>query len=215
MTSRTRYGWLSYAALLALMTTLAVGATAAVGSGKVSRLVTTAGTAAKQGLSKAKVKRIVKSEVRKQVKKARGPAGPAGPTGAAGPVGPAGPTEGIPIKKLAFRANKGTGLQIPYEGPGMKLEANCLDGSFQLRFRATEAGGIVHAFAVGSGGTTYSGGGVADINNALDLVPEGPIVSGKLEFAAKSGQAVTVNYMAAYGTAQADCVFTGTIAETS
>jgi hypothetical protein len=209
----TRKARIGYAASVAALLALALGVTGAIGAGKFSGMSgggATAKTSAK-GISKSKVKSLIKAEVKKQLKGKTGPAGPAGP---AGPSGPAGPTIGIPIKKLAFRANKGTGLQIPYDGPGMKLEANCLDGNFQLTFRAEEAGGLVHAFASGTGGTLYSGGGVADTNSALDLVPESPIVSGKLEYSAKTGETVTVNYMAVYGTGQADCVFTGTIAET-
>jgi hypothetical protein len=208
--SRTRYGWLGYAALVALLLALAIGATGAIGSGT---------TAKKKGLTKAAVKRIVKSEVKRQVAKARGPAGrtgPTGPAGAQGTPGPAGPAAPNQVKRLSFRFNVGSPLAVAYTGPGMRIEGECSTNQLALSFRASENGGVVHAFAVGADGVTYSGGGEPEVNNALILVPDGEgLVSGKLEYAAVNGATVTVNYMAGYGAKQGDCLFTGTVIETA
>jgi hypothetical protein len=209
-TSRTRFGWLGYAALVALLLALAIGATGAIGSGTAAK---------KKGLTKAAVKRIVKSEVKRRLAKARGPAGrtgPTGPAGAQGAPGPAGPAAPNQVKRLSFRFNVGSPLAVAYTGPGMRIEGECVTDQLALSFRANEDGGVVHAFAVGTGGATYSGGGESEVNNQLILVPDGEgLVSGKLEYAAVNGATVTVNYLAGYGAKQGDCLFTGTVIETA
>ena len=112
--------------------------------------------------------------------------------------------------KISFKANQGAGLQIPFEGNGMKLEAEC-STSFTLKVRATTRDNIFHALIVGADGKTYSGGSTqTNINDGLDIVPAGENpVSGKVEWAGSDGTNITLDYMAAYGTTQGDCVFTG------
>lgn len=207
-------------------------ASPALGDGKTRQLTSTSGPAAHQkldvtrapvartsqkkkakGLTRAQVLKLVRQQVAKSARP--GPAGPAGPVGPPGPAGPAGaPNNSIPVQKISFKSNQGATIQVPFDGPGMKLEAECA-AQFTLRFRAEEENGLVHAFAVGAQGVTYSAGFQTQPNDVLDLVPAGEgVVSGKLEFTQfGTGTNVTINYFAAYGSAQGDCVFTGTIVQ--
>ncbi len=118
--------------------------------------------------------------------------------------------------KISFKGSTGSGIAKPFEdaSSGMTLEADC-STTFSMKVRsATGTSGrdnIFHAFFVGANGTTYSGGELRTLpNDSLDLVPPGENpVSGKLEWAGLDGTNITLDYMAAYGTAQKDCVFTG------
>jgi hypothetical protein len=118
--------------------------------------------------------------------------------------------------KISFKASTGSGIAKPFEdaASGMSLEADC-STTFHLKVRsATGTNGrdnIFHALIVGAAGATYSGGELRTLpNDVFDLVPdnENP-VSGKLEWAGLDGTNITLDYMAAFGTAQKDCVFTG------
>ena len=227
MSHRRPFGKAFYPALATGILALAIGgASASAGAGRgsagegASAQMASARAHASKQLTGKQIKdgsiaaADLSAAVRRKLSKVGTP-GPAGPQGAPGPAGPAGGSgaaAGPAAQKLSFKGNQGAGLQVIYQSNGLKLEADCTS-AFQLRIRASTAGNITHAFAVGAGGVSYSSfNGNTSLNDFIELVPVNePIVSGQAQWASTDGTNLTISYLAAYGTGQGDCVFTGTV----
>ena len=227
MSHRRPFGKAFYPALATGILALAIGgASASAGAGRgsagdgASAQMASARAHASKQLTGKQIKdgsiaaADLSAAVRRKLNKVGTP-GPAGPQGAPGPAGPAGGSgaaAGPAAQKLSFKGNQGAGLQVIYQSNGLKLEADCTS-AFQLRIRASTAGNITHAFAVGAGGVSYSSfNGNTSLNDFIELVPVNePIVSGQAQWASTDGTNLTISYLAAYGTGQGDCVFTGTV----
>jgi len=229
MSHRRPFGKAFYPALATGILALAIGgASASAGAGRGSA---GDGASAQMASAPAHASKLVTGKqikdgsiaaadlsaaLRRKLNQAGTP-GPAGPQGAPGPAGPAGAAGGSAAgapaaQKLSFKGNQGAGLQVIYQSNGLKLEADCTS-AFQLRIRASTAGNITHAFAVGAGGVSYSSfNNNTSLNDFIELVPVAePIVSGQAQWASTDGTNLTISYLAAYSTGQGDCVFTGTV----
>jgi hypothetical protein len=209
-----RLGRLTYAAAVAGLLTLALGASAAIGAGADDSRATAGASA----MSKRQIQRMISSYVRRHAGRpgpqgapgVRGPAGPAGPAGATGATGPAG--AGVPeVTKLNFRTNRGSGMRTIYSGHGLSLEATCATPS-TLNLRFNGGGSSYHLFQVDAGGNVLRHSSTSTTNNNTVNLAAGTFpVSGKVEWVGHDGVPLTINYMIATGVPGGECLFSGSV----
>jgi len=108
------------------------------------------------------------------------------------------------------RSDTGTALHDVLNENGLRIQADCIGNVASAR--STADNGIVNVSGVAAGNIAFNNNDPDfDVNDFVSLVPPAVTGGGTLSFASAAGAVETFTYQVAFGTAQGDCVLSGTL----